>query len=129
MAATDPEVVRTIQGLGDEFAHNFNAGNLDQLVDRFYAEEAYLLPPNHPLVRGRREIRDFLHGMRAAGVGDLALETAQVDVSGDLAYRVGTFSLGRPAPARGKFLEVYRRQADGSWKAVADMFSSDQPGA
>lgn len=28
---------------------------------------------------------------------------------------------------KGKFLEVWKKQADGNWKCVADMFSSDVP--
>ena len=58
----------------------------------------------------------------------MTIETYEVEVaeSGDLAYGIGTFSLARPAPDRGKFLEVYRKQADGSWRCVADMFGSDQ---
>ena len=61
-------------------------------------------------------------------MGGLAIETYELEIagSGDLAYGIGTFSLARPAPDRGKFVEVYRRQADGSWRCVADMFSSDQ---
>ena len=27
----------------------------------------------------------------------------------------------------GKFVEVWKKQADGQWKVVADMFSSDLP--
>jgi ketosteroid isomerase-like protein len=42
---------------------------------------------------------------------------------------MGTFSLGRPAPSRGKFVEIYRQQPDGSWRRVVDMFSNDEAAA
>jgi ketosteroid isomerase-like protein len=95
-------------------------------VENFYTEDAHLLPPNHPRVSGRSHIRRFFQGLREAGVGELSAETIQIDVSGDLAYCMGTYAFGTPAANKGKFLEVYRRQADGSWKMVADMFSGDQ---
>jgi ketosteroid isomerase-like protein len=47
-----------------------------------------------------------------------------MEVSGDLAYCLGTYAFGTLAVSRGTFLEVYRRQADGSWHMVTDMFTS-----
>jgi len=53
--------------------------------------------------------------------------------SGDFAYDIGTYQLtmndpqGKPMSERGKYTVVWKKQADGSWKAVADMFSSDLP--
>jgi ketosteroid isomerase-like protein len=32
----------------------------------------------------------------------------------------------QPVPERSNFVEVYRRQADGSWRCVVDAFSSDE---
>ncbi len=124
---SDPE--RAIRALSDAFVRHFNAGDADQLVQAFYAEDARLLPPNQPMITGRSQIRDVLQGFLEAGLGGLAIDTYEIEIasSGDLAYGIGTFSLARPAPDRGKFIEIHRRQADGSWKCVADMFSSDQP--
>lgn len=34
-------------------------------------------------------------------------------------------SQGKPETDRGKFLEVWKRQADGHWKTVADVYNSD----
>jgi ketosteroid isomerase-like protein len=31
----------------------------------------------------------------------------------------------KPVTGKGKYLTVYRKQADGSWKAIADAFNSD----
>jgi ketosteroid isomerase-like protein len=126
MVAADAAVVRAIQALSEAFVRVYNAGHLDRLVEAFYAEDAHVLPPNHPLVSGRSQIRHFFQGLLEAGVGALSAETVQIDVSGDLAYCMGTYAFEKPAYDRGKFLEVYRRQADGSWKMGADMFSSDQ---
>jgi ketosteroid isomerase-like protein len=45
---------------------------------------------------------------------------------GRIADRIGHFTLSKPSPDRGKFIEVYRRQADGSWKCVGDIFNRNQ---
>ena len=34
-----------------------------------------------------------------------------------------------PVADRGKFVEVWKKQADGKWKVVADIFNSDLPAA
>ena len=55
-------------------------------------------------------------------------------ISGDLAFQRGTFTVkatpkagGNPSNVAGNFLRIYRKQADGSWRMVRDMFNSDQP--
>jgi ketosteroid isomerase-like protein len=34
---------------------------------------------------------------------------------------------GKPVTDRGKYTEVWKKQADGKWKAVADIWNSDLP--
>ena len=126
MATEQPDAASAIRTLSDAFVRHFNAADADQLVQAFYAEDARLLPPNHPMVTGRSQISEALQQFLDAGFGEMATDAVEVGSSGDLAYRIGTYSLGRPAPDRGKFIEIYRRQADGSWRCLADMFSSDQ---
>ena len=128
MTSGQSDATTAIRALSEAFVRHFNAADADQLVRAFYAEDARLLPPNHPMITGASQIREALRSFLEAGMGGLTIETYDVDVagSGDLAYGIGTFSLARPAPDRGKFIEVYRRQVDGSWRCVADMFGSDQ---
>jgi len=125
----------TIGELLDEFAARINVGDAEALASGFYAEEALLLPPNHPAVRGRNRICEFWRGLLDARLGDFSLEITETKASGGLAFATGTYSfaIGRTAGAplrdSGKWLAVYRRQADGSWRAVNHMFSSDQVAA
>lgn len=57
-------------------------------------------------------------------------------ISGDLAYQRGTFTVaatpkagGATRTTRGTFLRIYKRQPDGAWRMVRDMFNSDAPAA
>ena len=53
---------------------------------------------------------------------------------GDLAYSRGNYSMtltipGVPMPIeeQGKFVQIYRKQADGSWKMTREIYNSDLP--
>jgi ketosteroid isomerase-like protein len=55
-------------------------------------------------------------------------------ISGDLAYQRGTFTVaatpkagGTTRNTSGTFLRIYKRQRNGEWRMVRDMFNSDQP--
>ena len=132
MTTGQADVREALRALAQDFARNANAGDAGKLVSDFYTEDATLLPPNAPLIRGTQGIRGYWQGLMDAGAGDATMDTIQVDVSGDLAYEIGRYSFTVPSPSggrssdQGKYLAVFRRQPDGGWKAVADMFSSDQ---
>jgi ketosteroid isomerase-like protein len=127
MATGQSDAESVIRRMTEEYVRHFNAGDADQLTSSFYTEDAHLLPPNHPMVTGQSQIRDTIRALLESGLGGLAIRPARITSSGDFAYVIGAFSLERPTPDTGKYLEVHRRQADGSWRCVADMFSSDLP--
>ena len=64
------------------------------------------------------------------GLIDLKFRCKHVSGSGDLAYERGDFSRtirpkhGHPFNDVGKYLEIYRRQEDGSFRAEVEMFNS-----
>ena len=122
-----------IRQLDDEFMKAANARNARALVKAFYAPGAVLMPPNHPIVEGPVAIQGFLQGLMDAGLTSITLDTPTVASAGDLAYGRGRYTLamspagGAPAQDTGKYVVVYRRQASGAWRAVADIFNSDQP--
>jgi ketosteroid isomerase-like protein len=127
--------VAAARALDEVFVSHVNAGALDTLVDTYYAEDARVLPPHVPAVQGRGQIRELFREMLEAGLGHVTRETLPLSVAGDLGYGVGSYTCATGQPGRepvrdtGKYLLVYRRQADGSWKVAVDMFSSDLPPA
>jgi uncharacterized protein (TIGR02246 family) len=124
---------QAIQELDAEFMKAASAKDAAALVRAFYAPDAVLMPPNRPAVEGREQIQGFLQGLMDSGLTEIKLETTTTASGEALAYGRGryTLSLAPPggAPVRdvGKYVVVYRRQANGSWRAVADIFNSDQP--
>jgi ketosteroid isomerase-like protein len=66
----------------------------------------------------------------------LSFKASKVDVakSGDLGYTQGTYKMTmtdptthKPVEDHGTYVTTYRKQADGSWKAVTDIASSSVP--
>jgi uncharacterized protein (TIGR02246 family) len=100
----------------------------------YYSDDASLLPPNGPIASDKASIRAAWSAM-LNGDTSLTWQATKVEVarSGDLAYVMGTYQEASNAPEskpvadRGKFVEVWKKQADGNWKTVADIFNSDLP--
>ena len=67
-----------------EFENAANAKNAAGLA-AFYAEDATLLPPGSPLIKGRSSIQAFWDGFIKAGASDPKLQVVHVESSGDLA--------------------------------------------
>jgi uncharacterized protein (TIGR02246 family) len=107
-------------------------------LDRYtsvYAEDAVLFWPGAPMVVGRTAIREFIQAFWAMADSSQSFETVKVVISraGDFAYSYGTVRVtlvdpsGRRMKDDGKYLSVYRKEADGQWKVVADMGNSSLP--
>ncbi len=132
-ASADADAIRA---LGKAYESACNAGDLDLWAQTF-AEDAIALPPDQPLVAGRAGIRDwakraFFDPFKL----QLSFSFAEVTVSGDWAFAHGPYTLqltpkdGSPAvQAKGKFVNVFRRRPDGSWKYARLIFNSDTPPA
>ena len=109
-------------------------------VDKFVsicAAEDIMFPPNAPIVRGKQEVREYMSQMFATPGFAMSQQPPQVEVSraGDLAYTWDTaeFTLndpkGNPVTQRMKHVVVWKKQADGTWKVVADIWNFDGPPA
>jgi|SRR5579862_1216810 len=126
--AADESAVRDLDA---QFSKAASAKDADG-ASSYYAEDAVLMPPNAPIATGEA-IRSFWKGFVASPGFTVAWKATKAEVarSGDLAYLTGTYELtvndarGKPVNDRGKYVEVWRKQADGKWKAVADIFNSD----
>jgi uncharacterized protein (TIGR02246 family) len=103
----------------------------------FHADDGSELPPNRPIVTGKEALRAYwLHALSAPGI-TISWRATNVEVarSGDLGYAVGIAEVstkdtkGKPVTGRGKYMTVWKKQPDGKWKAVADIFNSDLPAA
>ena len=66
---------------------------------------------------------------------DLSFATDKVEVarSGDIAYDVGSYALtmsdpeGKPVTQKGRYVVVWKKATDGTWKVAVDAVVSDPP--
>ena len=110
-----------------------NRGDSTGLVAN-YADDAVLMFPGEPAWRGRGEIGvNGVKLLHSARFSDMKLNTASVDVTGDYAIETGSVEWtatpkgGKAMHHKGKYLIVWKNQADGSLKTVRDISNSDGP--
>lgn len=100
-----------------------------------FGGDAILLPDDAEMVQGGAEIEKYYENVFAQGqLSELTLTEVEVSGQGNLAYEVGTFTRTWTPPGSeasvsdaGKYVNVYKRQADGSWKCAASIWNLDQP--
>jgi ketosteroid isomerase-like protein len=94
-----------------------------------YSADAVLLPPNESAVAGASSIEAWFK--KFPPVSNLTDSVIELDGGGGLAYVRGTYAMTLAVPFgpevrdTGKYLEIWAKQPDGSWRATRDMFSSD----
>ena len=90
-----------------------------------YSEDAIILPPDEPSVRGRSAIQAWIQAFPA--IESVTISDVQLSGEGNFAFSTLAFALklkGAP-PEIGKELLVLRRSSGGKWELVAASFSSD----
>ena len=98
-----------------------------------YADDAALLAPNLPPQKGHDAIKAFWGGLLDAYTVRFEVASDTIEGRGDLAYSQGHYRFtavpkakGIPGVAdEGKFIEILKKQPDGSWRYVVDMWSSN----
>jgi ketosteroid isomerase-like protein len=111
-----------------------NARDLESYMAA-YPERSTWLPPNAPMVSGPDAIRKLASQLVANPGLAFRVQPTTVEVSraGDLAYLVGSYELtlsdpkGNPVTDRGKYVEVWRKHPDNTWKHVLAIWNSDGP--
>ena len=99
----------------------------------FYADDGTVMIPNEPAFKGANDIKAVFTPMMQDPNFKLSFTTDKVEVSGILGYSLGAYSLtttardGKPHEDKGKYLTVWKKQQDKSWKALVDIFNSDLP--
>ena len=131
LSAAEEAAVRAVDA---EWARAATAGD-GSAVAALYAADATLLPPGEPVRQGEAAKKywvDFTAGFS----GPAELNTTTVEGRGDLAYAVGTYRMtltpkkagAKALPTEeGKYIEVLKKQADGSWKIVHDIWNTNAP--
>jgi ketosteroid isomerase-like protein len=128
--AADEQAIRDSEAT---WVKEFAAKDVDKVVAH-YADDAASMGTNAPLATGTVAIGVGVKELLADPKFVLDFHATKVEVSkgGDLAYTQGTFTFTGTDPKtkkvmneKGNYVEVYKKQPDGSWKVVEDISSDD----
>jgi uncharacterized protein (TIGR02246 family) len=133
-AAAGTKVEQALRDLDAQWSAAAGAKDLDKTVS-YYADDAIVMPPNAPPATTKEAIRSTWNEMLTSPGAGISWKTTKVEVAngGDLAYVSGTYeetmtdASGKRAQDRGKYVEIFKKQADGTWKVIVDIWNSDLP--
>jgi uncharacterized protein (TIGR02246 family) len=129
--------VKAINSNEDQWNQDYASKDLNR-ISAHYADDAVLMIPGMTSVNGKEAIRSALQQMVADPAMTLSFKATKVDVakSGDLGYTQGAYKLTVTDPVthkvvndHGSYVTTYRKQANGAWKAVVDIATSEVPPA
>jgi uncharacterized protein (TIGR02246 family) len=128
-----PEDLEAIDRVRQAHVAALNRGDVEAWADLF-AEDGVQMPPHVQANVGRPMIRAWSQGFLHPFHVRFALGVDEVRVSGEWAFELGRYTIsltpkagGPPIGDVGKYITIYQRHADESWKMGRDIWNSDNP--
>jgi uncharacterized protein (TIGR02246 family) len=118
-----------IAAVNRAFEESVRKGDLERLA-QLYTKDAIALPPDGPVVRGRDAIKQLWGSVvRDMALREVALQTVELEVAGDMACEVGEARLtleppsSEPTTAVVKYVVVWKREGD-RWQLHRDIWNA-----
>ncbi len=99
----------------------------------FYTDDAIMMPPGEKVCIDKVSRAVSIKNMFATPGVSMRFQGTKIEVSksGELGYSTGVYQFkskdatGKEALETGKFCETWKKQADGSWKCIVDIWNAD----
>lgn len=129
--AQNKEAKIEIEKMSMARAKAFNDSNA-KIIASYFTEDAVLMAPNNKVQIGKAAVESYYQGLFDAYYLELESYYEEVEVSGDMAYGRGE-AIVRATPKEGgenkttssKYLNILRRQPDGSWLTTHDIWNEN----
>jgi uncharacterized protein (TIGR02246 family) len=127
--------VQTVKDVEAAWIKDMATKDVDKWVS-YFAEDGCGLYPGTAILEGKAALKAAMAPYFSDPHFSTSFQSTRVVASkgGDMVYSQGTYTMTmtnpktkKPMTDKGKYLTIYAKQADGSWKAVADTFNSDSP--
>ncbi len=122
-------VASEIARIREQWASDLHDKRLDSIT-MLYAPDAVFLSDGSGRVTGRAAIHDLCRGAMASLTSTMHLHSVRVESAGNLAYDSGDYdetvvpmSGGVKQELKGSYLMVFKRQADGKWLIVEQVWT------
>ncbi len=114
----------------EEWSKAAGTDSLEKILS-YWADDAVILSPGSSILKGKAAIREFVENSLKAPGFEISWKPISVKVSksGDLAYMLEenqitvNDSLGHPMTEINKGVTVWRKEEDGTWKNVVDIWN------
>ena len=116
--------------LDDDWSKAAVAKDVERVAS-FYADDAIAYPPGEPMAVGKAASKKVWATYFSDPSFAISWKTAHAEVVGELGYTSGTYDNSFKGPdgntvhANGKYVVVWRKQKDGGWKAIHDVWNAD----
>lgn len=126
--------IAALKEILNKYAAMCHAGDLDGWIS-LWADDGIQMYPGAPSRVGKEQIRAEMKPAFDQFILKIAITSEmEAKVSGNLGFARGTYTLsmvpkggGETSEFDGKYLTIFEKQADGSWKIARDCFNSNKP--
>ena len=132
-APSNAEDKAAIKAVFDKHSAALGAGDAAAFTALF-SDKAVMMPPDRGALNGKESIRYGLRRAFELFAAKISGESAELEIAGDWAYAKRTCSMTVTAKTGGEqmdlmanWLDILKRQPDGSWKIYLEMVTSDRP--
>ena len=131
-AAEMDAAAKALAQLDDDWSKAAATRDADRVAS-FYADDATAYPPNEPVAIGRPAAKKVWAAYFADPTYSISWKTVHAGVakSGDLGFTAGTYEDsfkgpdGKLVTGKGKYVCTWRKQSDGTWKAIHHIWNTD----
>ena len=130
-AESASKAVRTADA---SFQQAIAAKDLNKIMS-FYADSAVLMPAAKPQLAGKAAVQKEWQELLSIPAFQNSSKLLRVETAGsnDLAYTMGSYETrlmgedGKVLTEPGKWLSVWKKQPDGTWRVVVETYNTDIP--
>jgi len=119
-----------------EIFDTYSSANMKKDVESWIAlwdEKGIKMAPNSPAIYGKSAIEEMKRKKsQAPGDVEMSIKIEDTQIAGDFGFAHGTYFVsvtpeggGAAKSKEGKYLTIFKKQADGSWKIYRDAVSSN----
>ena len=134
ISAADSKIEQAVRDQDAQWSKAAESRDLEKLLS-FYADDAIVLPAHAAIATTKDSIRNVFQKLLSIPGVALSWKPTKVTVAGsvDLAYSTGAYQMSAPDDSgkssidRGKYVAVWKKQADGNWKVAVDIWNIDLP--
>ena len=132
-ASPKAETLETLAKIREAWVQDLHTKQLEPIL-KFYAPDAVFLQPTGERITGAAALRSLFQNIMATFDSGLTLHSRNLEASGDLAYDSGDFeetlttiATGAKINAKGSYIIIFKRQTNGSWQIVQQVFTGTPP--